>query len=186
VTEDHRDFEPHAISLAGIGDSLTSLVRQQAVESSIDFQCELFDAESPLHGPMFVIGDHERLLRILVNLSTNSLKHTEEGGCIAVTAHRSGQWTEITVTDNGRGIARENLEVIFEPFAQAGGSPAKLAAVGPGLPTSRALARRMGGDISVQSELDAGSTFTVRLRSATAPTPTPTHSVIAERGTAAR
>jgi len=186
MTEDQRDFEPHVISLAGIGDSLDSLVQQQAAERRIDFQCELFDAESPIHGPIFVIGDHERVLQILVNLSTNSLQYTEEGGCVAVTAHRSGQWTEITVTDNGRGIARENLELIFEPVAEAGGPPARRSGIGLGLATSRALARRMGGDISVQSELDAGSTFTIRLRSATAPTPTPTPSAIAERGAVTR
>jgi hypothetical protein len=170
---------PHAIPLSHVGKALDAFVRDRAAEKRIDFQCELFDAESPLHGPMYVIGDHERLLQILANLSTNAIEFTDEGGCVAVTAHRSGQWTEITVTDSGRGIARENLELIFEPFVQVGGSPAGHAGVGLGLATSRALARRMGGDISVQSELAAGATFTLRLRCANSPTPTP--SALAER-----
>jgi signal transduction histidine kinase len=186
VESGQLEIEPRAIPLTELGDSLDSLVRQQAAERKIDFQCELFDAESPLHGPIYVIGDHERVLQILVNLSTNALKFTDEGGRVAVTAHRSGQWIEITVTDSGRGIARENLELIFEPFVQVGGSPSRRAGVGLGLATSRALARRMGGDISVQSELGAGSTFTLRLRCANAPAPTPTPSALAERGAVSR
>ena len=176
--------DPHAIPLVELGDSLDSLVRQEAAARKVDFQCELFNVESPLHGPMYVIGDHERVLQILLDLSSNALELTEQGGRVAVTAHQYGQWTEITVTDSGRGIARENLEMIFEPFVQVGGSLAKHTGVGAGLPSSRALARRMGGDISVQSELDAGSTYTLRLRSATVSTPSPASpsSALAEHG----
>ncbi len=61
------------------------------------------------------------------------------------------------------GIAAEHFETIFQPFMQLGGYQASRDGVGLGLATSRALARRMGGDLSVASTIGEGSIFTLRL-----------------------
>ena len=101
-----------------------------------------------------------------MNLSTNAIKFTETGGRVTVTGRRSGSWTEVAVRDTGRGIAPEHIEQIFQPFVQVKGASNTRAGVGLGLATSRNLARRMGGDILVESAPGVGSTFTLRLPSA--------------------
>ncbi len=114
---------------------------------------------------MTVVADFERVLQILVNVSTNAIKFTDAGGRVTVSGRRSVSWTEIAVRDTGRGIAPEHIEQIFQPFVQVGASSTR-AGVGLGLATSRKLARRMGGDILVESAPGAGSTFTLRLPAA--------------------
>ena len=114
-----------------------------------------------------VVADPGRLQQILLNLITNAVKFTAAGGQITVSCRSSGEETLISVADTGRGIAADQLERIFEPFVQAAGGAADPAArkgFGLGLAISRGLARRMGGDLTVSSELGVGSTFSLRLR----------------------
>jgi signal transduction histidine kinase len=103
------------------------------------------------------------VLQVLVNVSTNAIKFTDAGGRVTVTGRRLGSWAEVLVNDTGRGIAPEHIEQIFEPFVQVSGGTDTRAGVGLGLATSRNLARRMGGDILVESAPGVGSTFTLRL-----------------------
>jgi signal transduction histidine kinase len=72
----------------------------------------------------------------------------------------------VHVTDTGIGLAEAHLEKVFEPFVQVSGAVSSDDGVGLGLSISRDLARGMGGDIVVRSELGVGSTFTVRLPAA--------------------
>ncbi len=149
------------IALAELCDELVSLVGQQAAGRRIAFTCDL-DGEAGGGAPR-AVADPERVLQVLVNLATNAVKFTGEGGRVAVTGRRAGRWAEIMVRDTGSGIAAGHLEQIFEPFVQVSGSDGTQGGVGLGLATSRALARRMGGDIVVESAPGAGSTFTLRL-----------------------
>lgn len=114
-------------------------------------------------GSITVVADRRRLLQVLLNLLSNSLKNTPGGGVITVSARESGAQVEIAVTDTGRGIPADQLERIFEEYSQVG---AQTEGTGLGLPVSRRLARLMGGDLLVQSEPGAGSTFTIRLATA--------------------
>ena len=116
---------------------------------------------------LLVFADPDRLQQVLLNLITNAVKFTASGGRITVGCHRDGEHTVISVADTGRGIAGDQLERIFEPFVQAAGGAADPAAkkgFGLGLAISRGLARRMGGDLTVSSEVGAGSTFYLRLK----------------------
>jgi signal transduction histidine kinase len=72
----------------------------------------------------------------------------------------------VRVSDTGIGISEDHLERVFEPFVQVGGGVTSDEGVGLGLAISRDLARAIGGDITVRSELGVGSTFTVTLPSA--------------------
>ena len=114
------------------------------------------------------IADGDKLRQIFVNLFTNAIKFTPVTGRIGVRCMREGDVVRIDVTDTGRGIARENLVRIFEPFVQvdSGSTPARDQGVGLGLAICRAFARGMGGDISAESEPGKGSTFTLTLRAA--------------------
>ena len=110
-----------------------------------------------------VRADRERATQILLNLLTNAVKFTVDG-TISVDFEATADDVFIRVRDTGPGIAPDRLATIFDPFVQAGrfGEPRK-EGVGLGLAISRELARAMGGDITVVSELNCGSTFTARL-----------------------
>ena len=100
--------------------------------------------------------DEEKFSRILLNLLSNALKFTPEGGKVSVVVRAMGDFAEVDVTDNGCGIAPERMDSIFDLHETDGG-------YGYGLYTARAFARQMGGDVSAVSVPGAGSTFTLRL-----------------------
>lgn len=154
-------LERRPLSLVEICDALESLVRNQAEAKSLSFRCDLDKTDDSTS--FTAVGDLDRVLQILVNLIANAIKFTDSGGSITVTGRRAAEWAELTVRDTGRGIAPENLEAIFQPFVQIGRSTSASGGVGLGLATSRKLARRMGGDISVTSAPGGGSAFTLKL-----------------------
>ena len=111
-----------------------------------------------------VIGDWEKLQQVLLNLLTNSIKFTLEGGEISVECSTHDEMVEIAVSDTGVGIAPAKLESIFEPFVQIDQRLTRShEGVGLGLAISRDLARGMGGDLIASSDLGKGSRFAIRL-----------------------
>lgn len=116
--------------------------------------------------------DSQRLQQILKNLLANALKFTEHGKVsLHVRPGGSGR-IRFEVCDTGIGIAREQLQVIFEAFRQADGSTRRrYGGTGLGLSISRDLAARMGGEIQVDSEPGRGSCFVLELPLQGAPCP---------------
>jgi signal transduction histidine kinase len=111
-----------------------------------------------------VHADPERLRQILLNLFGNACKFTDHGGHITVDCVEHDDMVDICVRDTGIGIPADQVEYIFEPFAQVDPRLTRSeGGVGLGLAISRDLARGMGGDLSVTSRLGEGSTFTLRL-----------------------
>ena len=111
-----------------------------------------------------VRADAERLRQILINLLGNALKFTPSGGELHVDCASEADAVVIRVRDTGVGIPTEALERIFDPFVQVGRDlRAPSDGVGLGLAISRDLARRMGGELTAESVVGVGSTFTVRL-----------------------
>jgi PAS domain S-box-containing protein len=109
-------------------------------------------------------ADGEKLRQILLNLLSNSIKFTPRGGEITLTAAQGAEWVAMRVQDTGIGIPADKLEVIFDPFVQVGRAfNATQVGTGLGLAISRRLARAMGGDLTVESELGVGSTFALLL-----------------------
>lgn len=105
--------------------------------------------------------DADRLQQILLNLLTNALKFTPAGGAVTMSFHEQEEEGSFLVTDTGKGIPPEMIELIFDPFTQieaSSGDPARRG-VGLGLAISRELARAMGGDLSAESTPGRGSTF---------------------------
>jgi signal transduction histidine kinase len=108
--------------------------------------------------------DARALLQILVNLLSNAVKFTPPRGKIEVSAHTHGDEVAVSVRDNGVGIAAEDHERIFEYFEQAvppPGGPGRGSGIG--LALVRALVRRLGGNIRLDSTPGKGSTFTFTL-----------------------
>ncbi len=114
-----------------------------------------------------VEGDAEKMEQVILNLLTNSAKFTERGGSITLTcaAGTGDGAAQIRVSDTGRGIPADKLETVFDPFVQVdrSDSPESQKGVGLGLAISRELARRMGGELTAESMVGKGSTFTLTL-----------------------
>jgi signal transduction histidine kinase len=130
------------------------------------------------------LGDEDRVRQILVNLLANAVKFTERGGRVTVTCGTTGDpdaearlsgegpWVFVRVADTGIGITPEMLESVFVAFVQTEqGLTRRRDGTGLGLTISRELARRMGGDLTLQSVEGEGSCFTLWLCSASADRP---------------
>jgi PAS domain S-box-containing protein len=116
-----------------------------------------------------VRADPEKLRQILVNLLSNAVKFTDSGGSVEMSCTTDDVRVRIHVRDTGIGIPADKLHVIFDPFVQVRGDLARRhEGTGLGLAISRDLARAMNGDLTVESTLRQGSTFTLVLPRATA------------------
>lgn len=116
---------------------------------------------------ILVRADAEKLRQILVNLLSNAVKFTNRGGRVELACTTKDEQAHFTVRDTGVGIAADQCERIFQPFVQVHSDLTRTAeGTGLGLAISRDLARGMGGDLTVDSSLGAGSVFTLTLPSA--------------------
>ncbi|MGV1755756.1 hybrid sensor histidine kinase/response regulator [Rhizobium sp. A22-96] len=113
--------------------------------------------------PDYVRTDEKRLRQILVNLLSNAIKFTDAGSVRFEIGYRN-QVATFTVSDTGRGIAEKDLTRIYEPFQRGEADSIRpMPGLGLGLTITRLLTNTLGGEISVASEKDKGSTFKVRL-----------------------
>ncbi len=143
---------------ADLCEGVISIFKQLAESKKLALDCSVDPAIPRLH------QDPQKLRQILLNLLSNALKFTPEGGSIHLHAVLEGDDLVIKVIDTGIGISPEDQETVFEKFRQSsqvltrekGGS-------GLGLSISKELAKILGGDITLQSTLGRGTTFTVRL-----------------------
>jgi signal transduction histidine kinase len=111
-----------------------------------------------------VMGDRDKLEKILLNLVFNALKFTPSGGRVEVRAEKRGKEFVLVVTDTGVGISEKNLPFVFDRFWQAdGSSKRKYQGVGIGLALVKELVEMQGGNVAVDSQEGKGTTFTVTL-----------------------
>ncbi len=142
------------------------MARPLTEKKNIDVEARVQEGLPPMH------QDQARVQQILNNLLSNAIKFTPEGGRITVSASCNGDedFVLMQVSDTGVGIAEDDQQVIFEKFRQGHtglpGSDAmtrEYSGTGLGLSIVKELCKLLGGEVSVQSELGQGSTFTVRL-----------------------
>jgi signal transduction histidine kinase len=154
----HVAVESAPIELDGVIRSLNEFVEPQLREKDLHFTMAHDIPESK------ACGDADKVRQILINLLSNAIKFTPTGGSIELQCHEDEKMLYICVVDTGSGIPADKLVAIFEPFVQVNRDYAsKHEGTGLGLSISRDLARRMGGDLTVKSELDKGSTFVLSL-----------------------
>jgi CheY-like chemotaxis protein/anti-sigma regulatory factor (Ser/Thr protein kinase) len=125
--------------------------------------------------PVWVTGDPARIEQIVTNLLVNAARYTRAGGEIRIRVAREGDEAVLEVSDNGQGIAPENLPRVFELFFQAEATGERsTGGLGIGLTLVQRLARLHGGDVTAESKgRGAGASFTVRLPAIEAPQPLP-------------
>ena len=134
-----------------------SLMRERATRHDIRLDLELDERLGEF------TADERKVKQILLNLLSNALKFTPDGGNISLIAGLSGGCAEISVADTGIGIAQEDQQKIFEEFFQTGDHVRKREGTGLGLALTKKFVELHGGLIWVQSEKDHGSRFTFTL-----------------------
>ena len=140
-----------------IGD-MDAVVSSLASAKSISYHSKMPPAS------VYVRTDPDKLRQIMINLVSNAVKFTAEGGSIRVWCSVGERSVSIHVSDSGVGIPADKRETIFEPFVQLDrGLTRTTDGTGLGLPISRGLARGMAADITLESEVGIGSTFSVSL-----------------------
>jgi signal transduction histidine kinase len=111
---------------------------------------------------MTLYTDQGRLTQIVTNLIGNAVKFTCNGE-VALNVVVENNRLAISVVDSGIGIPSEKLETIFERFRKSGAESTLARGVGLGLSISQKLAELLGGELTVKSELNVGSTFTFQI-----------------------
>jgi signal transduction histidine kinase len=107
----------------------------------------------------FVYADFERVTWVMNNLLSNALKYTKSGDYITISARLRGHTIETSVKDTGDGIPTEYIDRIFDKFVQVKGHDIEARGTGLGLAVAKEIVTAHRGKISVESEMDAGSTF---------------------------
>lgn len=106
--------------------------------------------------------DKERFIQVISNLINNAVHYTEEGGKITLKVSREDNYIAFSVIDTGHGIPKSQQEKIFERFYQVDSSyTRKIGGTGLGLALSKGIIETLGGNITVSSEVEKGSTFTI-------------------------
>jgi CheY-like chemotaxis protein/signal transduction histidine kinase/CHASE3 domain sensor protein len=151
------EVHPELTILTRLVDGMKNLFLPLAMEKSLQFSVELADDL-----PASLYSDRQRLEQILKNLLANAFKFTEKGSVTLRVEPRGDDLLAFAVRDTGIGIAQEQQAAIFEAFRQADGTTnRRYGGTGLGLSISRELANLLGGEIEVQSQPGAGSTFTL-------------------------
>jgi PAS domain S-box-containing protein len=151
------DWHMQPVSLGDLIQRARAATLPLCEQKKLDFRT---DIEGPLPE---VMGDPDRLMQVLINLISNAIKFTETGS-VTCKARRHSDEVEVSVSDTGIGIAREDHGRVFEQFVQVDdGTAGKPQGTGLGLPISKQIVEHHGGQLRVESELGRGSTFAFSL-----------------------
>ncbi|MEW6617950.1 MAG: GAF domain-containing sensor histidine kinase [bacterium] len=148
------EWDMNQISLRDVINQSITNINPVACQKKIKIQMNIPE------GLPNITGDYERLMQVVINLLSNAIKFTPEGGEIEVRIkyrHQPEEILQVSVTDSGVGIAREDLEKVFDKFKQVGGK--KTQGTGLGLTICKQIIEHHGGKIWVESQLGMGATF---------------------------
>ena len=154
----HVEVDTSSVDIGALMDGLKEFVEPQLREKELRFsQCNNATG-------VRACADADKTRQILINLLSNAIKFTAPGGNISLECEANESTVTIRVSDDGSGIPADKLEAVFEPFIQVGRDFSSLqSGTGLGLSISRDLARRMKGDITVESTPEVGSVFSLTL-----------------------
>jgi signal transduction histidine kinase/ActR/RegA family two-component response regulator len=153
------------VHLGSVLSEASSLIRPLADKAGVRLTIDPADC-----GECYVYADRHRLKQVLVNVLSNAVKYnhaagTVSGGC----EQRADGRVDLLITDTGKGIAADKLDRLFEPFDRLGAERGDVEGTGLGLALSMHLMQAMGGTITAESQLGAGTTLRLELASSAAP-----------------
>lgn len=141
--------------------SLDEQIRKTILLLENDWSKKNLDLDIDMQDVMY-LGNEEMLQQVWINLISNAIKFSHDGGLLRVCLEKDGGFANVEITDNGAGISEEALPRIFEKFYQGDPSHSKQGN-GLGLAIVKQILQSCGGEISVESEVGKGTRFTVRL-----------------------
>jgi len=157
------EFHLEPMPLGEVLADAAGMIAPQAAEARVTCDVE------PCPPDAVAYADREKVRQIVLNLLSNAMKYTPEGGHVAVTCGVASDRAWVRVADTGIGIPPEQQEEVFEPFVQLDRSlTRRFGGTGLGLAISRDFARGLGGELTLLSDVGAGSTFTLWLPAARA------------------
>ena len=167
ITEllDFRKFDQNYIQLKLSEQSLNNFLKEIFLSfSAYAAQKQINYTFVPLEEDVLIWIDDWQMRKVFFNLLSNAFKHTPDKGSICLSASSEPDQVTITVKDSGNGINREDLELIFNRFYQADNqNKGANAGTGIGLALTKSIVQMHHGTINVESELNQGSSFTVKL-----------------------
>ncbi len=145
----------------------TRLDLKKVIDDSVVATQQLMDkkrialVQNIMNGPAIIVGDHDRLMQVMVNLISNAVKFCDESdGKITIDMEGAGELLEVKVSDNGIGIRPEDHQIIFEEFRQVkDASRGRPQGTGLGLSITKRIVNHHKGMLRVESELGKGATF---------------------------
>ncbi len=153
------------VSLAELVEELGAMMQPQAKAKHQQFKIDVYDIYNEE-----ILGDRLRINQILINILSNAIKYTPEGGRIDMVVRQMPQNTKnyarfhFEIRDNGIGMSQEYLETIFQPFTrESTKKTSEIQGTGLGMAITKNLVELMGGTIEVESQRDKGTTFRVDL-----------------------
>lgn len=151
------DFAPAAepVDLANVARQAAGLLGVRAADRQVTIEAPGEGDTQP------ATGEYRRVLQILMNLLTNAIRYSPEGGTVRISAARQGGFVAVAVTDEGKGVADGDSQRIFEKFERV--DPLEPGGSGLGLYIARRLARAMGGDLICETAPGGGACFTLTL-----------------------
>jgi signal transduction histidine kinase len=159
----HMELAPSDFDVAAALQAAVILVRERALRHGIQLSLETAPDLGLIH------ADERKFKQAVVNLLSNGVKFTPDGGSVRLSGRRLGEAVEVSVADTGIGIAPEDFDAAFEEFRQVGKNGVqKQEGTGLGLALTRRIVELHGGRIWLESELGKGSTFTFSLPLGTA------------------
>nr|MDK2850852.1 hypothetical protein [Candidatus Cloacimonadota bacterium] len=157
IEAEQLELKLSEVNLQASLEKVVSLVSLQAKEKGLDLKLEMKTKN------LFIKVDQRRFEQVLLNLLINAIKFTDKG-FVRLICKQEGNILRITVQDTGIGIPKDKFDVIFAAFQQIDtGLNRKYEGTGLGLSISQKLIRLMGGDITIESEIDKGTSFHICL-----------------------
>ncbi len=159
VQSGQQPLRPETLALRPVVEEAWSMLAGSALDAGVTLIDEVADQPAVL-----VRADRQRLRQVVANLLSNAIKYNRRGGWVRLGAQHTGDGhVQLAVVDSGVGIDPQQLPRLFQPFERLGAQRSSVSGTGLGLALSRQLAEAMGGSITVISEPQQGSVFTLTL-----------------------